>query len=158
MRLWSLHPRYLDAKGLVALWREGLLARAVLQGQTKGYQRHPQLARFRKCPNPIAAIDQYLLAIYAEAEKRGYKFDSTKLGLKAKCLKIPVTKGQLEFEWCHLESKLKSRNPSQNQKNQRISRCQPHPLFQIIPGDIAFWEKRSGNRNQDQINKPFSPL
>ena len=36
MRLWSLHPRYLDAKGLVALWREGLLAQAVLKGQTKG--------------------------------------------------------------------------------------------------------------------------
>jgi len=30
MRLWSLHPRYLDAKGLVALWREGLLAQKVL--------------------------------------------------------------------------------------------------------------------------------
>lgn len=32
MRLWSLHPSYLDAVGLVALWREGLLARKVLQG------------------------------------------------------------------------------------------------------------------------------
>ena len=29
MRLWSLHPRYLDRQGLTALWREGLLARAV---------------------------------------------------------------------------------------------------------------------------------
>lgn len=44
MRLWSLHPQYLDAKGLVALWREGLLAQAVLAGQTRGYKRHPQLA------------------------------------------------------------------------------------------------------------------
>jgi len=25
MRLWTLHPKYLDARGLVALWREGLL-------------------------------------------------------------------------------------------------------------------------------------
>jgi hypothetical protein len=32
MRLWSLHPRYLDAKGLQAVWREGLLAKKVLQG------------------------------------------------------------------------------------------------------------------------------
>ena len=32
MRLWSLSPRYLDVKGLVAVWREGLLADAVLLG------------------------------------------------------------------------------------------------------------------------------
>ncbi|HEU5178767.1 MAG TPA: pyrimidine dimer DNA glycosylase/endonuclease V, partial [Burkholderiales bacterium] len=32
MRLWSLHPKYLDARGLVALWREALLAQAVLRG------------------------------------------------------------------------------------------------------------------------------
>lgn len=37
MRLWSIHPRYLDTKGLVALWRETLLlAQAVLFGNTKG--------------------------------------------------------------------------------------------------------------------------
>ena len=29
MRLWTLHPKYLDGVGLVALWREALLARAV---------------------------------------------------------------------------------------------------------------------------------
>jgi hypothetical protein len=33
MRLWSLHPEYLDANGLVALWREALLAQAFLQGK-----------------------------------------------------------------------------------------------------------------------------
>ncbi|MDI3502728.1 MAG: hypothetical protein PWR13_285 [Archaeoglobi archaeon] len=27
MRLWSIHSKYLDAKGLVAVWREGLLAK-----------------------------------------------------------------------------------------------------------------------------------
>ena len=37
MRLWSLHPRCLDAKGLVALWREGLLAQEVLRGKTRDY-------------------------------------------------------------------------------------------------------------------------
>jgi hypothetical protein len=44
MRLWSLHPQYLDPAGLVAVWREGLLARAVFAGQTTGYKHHPQLA------------------------------------------------------------------------------------------------------------------
>ena len=43
MRLWSIHPRYLDSMGLVALWREALLAQAVLRGETKGYKFHPQL-------------------------------------------------------------------------------------------------------------------
>src|SRR5690606_6899395 len=42
MRLWSLHPRYLDRQGLLALWREALLARAVLRGETRGYTLHPQ--------------------------------------------------------------------------------------------------------------------
>jgi hypothetical protein len=28
---------------LVAVWREGLLAQAVLQGKTNGYKNHPQL-------------------------------------------------------------------------------------------------------------------
>lgn len=31
-----MHPRYLDAKGLVALWREALLVQAVLRGETRG--------------------------------------------------------------------------------------------------------------------------
>ncbi len=48
MRLWSLHPKYLDRQGLLAVWREGLLAQKVLQGKTKGYKNHPQLKRFQQ--------------------------------------------------------------------------------------------------------------
>ena len=43
MRLWSLHPKYLDKLGLLGLWRESLLAQKVLLGKTKGYKNHPQL-------------------------------------------------------------------------------------------------------------------
>ena len=50
MRLWTLHPKYLDARDLVALLREALLAQAVLGRQTGGYTRHPQLIRFRNSP------------------------------------------------------------------------------------------------------------
>ena len=60
MRLWSLHPKYLDARGLVALWREALLAQAVLRGETRGYRHHPQLARF----DDVGAIAQYLSLIH----------------------------------------------------------------------------------------------
>jgi hypothetical protein len=71
MRLWSLHPSYLDAKGLVALWREGLLARKVLLGHTRGYRQHPQLTRFKAHADPIRAIDGYLWFVHDESRKRG---------------------------------------------------------------------------------------
>ena len=66
MRLWSLHPAYLDTKALVACWREGLLTRKVLLGNTQGYRNHPQLQRFKLQPDPIASLDQYLSAILDE--------------------------------------------------------------------------------------------
>src|SRR5262245_66557649 len=106
MRLWSLHPRYLDAQGLVALWREALLARAVLRGKTRGYRHHPQLARFRAHVSPRLAISAYLAAIHAEAEARGYEFDRRKVGVVRSVPVIPVTRGQLDHEWAHLRKKL----------------------------------------------------
>ena len=60
MRLWSIHFKYLDSKGLVALWREAFLAKKVLEGKTKGYKNHPQLERFRNSSNPISSINSYL--------------------------------------------------------------------------------------------------
>jgi hypothetical protein len=56
MRIWSVHPRYLDRQGLTAGWREGLLAQKVLTGTTKGYRNHPQLRRFRAAGDG-AALD-----------------------------------------------------------------------------------------------------
>ncbi|MFP3165813.1 MAG: pyrimidine dimer DNA glycosylase/endonuclease V, partial [Nitrososphaeria archaeon] len=34
MRLWSLHPSFLDKQGILGVWREGLLAQKVLIGKT----------------------------------------------------------------------------------------------------------------------------
>ena len=79
MRLWSLHPKYLDTKGLVALWREGLLARKVLQGQTRGYKYHPQLERFKNHNKPVNAIDTYLLHVYNESVNRFIVSTGTRL-------------------------------------------------------------------------------
>ena len=76
MRLWTLHPKYLDRQGLLGLWREGLLAQAVLQGKTKGYRHHPQLARFQMHPDPVQAIAHYLREVHEEATRRGYNFDA----------------------------------------------------------------------------------
>ena len=99
MRLWSLHPRYLDPQGLVALWREALLAQAVLRGETHGYkhgyQHHPQLMRFRAAKAPISTFANYLAAVHAESISRDYVFDKAKIGRQRKSAVISVTAGQL---------------------------------------------------------------
>ena len=86
MRLWSLHPKYLDVKGLVALWREGLLARAVLKGKTKGYTNHPQLIRFKNQKNPVLFLDTFLNQVYLESKHRGYNFNLEKIGTRSEHL------------------------------------------------------------------------
>lgn len=140
MRLWSLHPCYLDSRGLVALWREALLAQAVLGGQTRGYTRHPQLVRFRDSPSPMASIASYLQSVQTEATRRGYRFDATKIISERKAAPIAVTRGQLEYEWAHLVAKLRLRDPSWLENFSSLARPQAHPLFQIVPGPVADWE------------------
>lgn len=141
MRLWSLHPSYLDAKGLVALWREGLLARKVLQGKTRGYRNHSQLIRFRAQKQPVVSIECYLWAVYDESLLRGYHFDASKLSERSLCDPIPVTNGQLHFEFSHLHHKLKQRDLVQYHKIQSVKEPQAHSLFKIVPGNIEPWER-----------------
>ena len=133
MRLWSLHPAYLDPQGLVALWREALLAQAVLRGMTRGYRFHPQLQRFRQAPSPTDAISAYLAAVHAEATRRGYRFDLSKIAPSAADVpSIPVTAGQLEYEWQHLLNKLERRSPDWRAKLAGIERPVPHPEFHVV--------------------------
>jgi hypothetical protein len=140
MRLWSIHPRYLDAKGLVALWREGLLAQAVLNGKTKGYQNHPQLIRFKR-NDPLAAIGSYLNVVQLEAVKRGYNFDRTKIICKSPFRrKISVTDAQIEYEFLHLKRKLKIRDRKQYRLVVSVEKPDIHPLFKEISGSIESWE------------------
>ncbi len=141
MRLWSLHPKYLDARGLTALWREGLLARKALLGETKGYKNHPQLERFKSTADPVAAIDYYLSYIFREAQKRGYGFDHSKLGSGLETVKMSVTEGQLKYEMKHLKKKLKLRNIGQYGKIASIDNPEPHPAFNVVPGEIELWER-----------------
>jgi hypothetical protein len=140
MRLWSLHPRYLDPRGLTALWREALLAQAVLRGQTRGYKRHPQLQRFIDSSAPQAAIACYLRAVQAEGERRGYRFDASKIGRSRKIAPLPVTRGQLKYELAHLTRKLKIRAPAWLAALPLTAVPQPHPVFSVVRGRIAGWE------------------
>ena len=143
MRLWSLHPKYLDPQGLVALWREALLAKAVLRGETRGYTRHPQLERFKTHPQPRSAVNSYLAAVHAEAIHRGYAFDRSKIGPVRTVQPISVSSGQLACEWRHLQSKLAARSPAVLAQWSGVLTPTCHPLFRSQPGPVASWERAS---------------
>lgn len=141
MRLWSLHPHLLDTKGLVAVWREGLLAQKVLLGETKGYVKHPQLIRFKSTSDPVLYIGTYLYYIYLEASSRGYRFVLGRIKrYDLNVEKLKVTRGQLEYEFRHLLEKLKKRDV---EKYKEVSqrRPEPHPLFEVVDGGVEPWEK-----------------
>ena len=139
MRLWSLHPSALDRQGLIALWREGLLAQKVLLGQTKGYRFHPQLDRFRASRNPTATISTYLWDVRNEATARGYNFDASKIAMRKRSVSIPVTQGQMDFERKHLLKKLRVRDPLRF-RELAATEIRPHPMMRVVPGDREPWE------------------
>ncbi|UNK72082.1 pyrimidine dimer DNA glycosylase/endonuclease V [Microbacterium sp. H1-D42] len=141
MRLWSLHPRHLDRAGLVACWREALLAQAVLAGRTRGYTHHPQLERFRDPADPLAAVGAYLAGVADEADARGYRFDRTRIIAPAPAIgTIAVTDGQLALEWAHLGVKLEARSP-ERATEWALTSPTAHPLFRVVPGGAAAWER-----------------
>jgi hypothetical protein len=152
MRIWTLHPKYLDPKGLVALWREALLAQSVLRGQTKAYTKHPQLARFRSSRTPVRCVAEYLRVVHAEGKRRGYKFDSGKIARGGKVEPVVVSSGQLRYEWIHLLEKVRPRNPEWYEDLVLVKRVVPHPLFKILPGGIEKWERASGAAGPNQVS------
>jgi hypothetical protein len=144
LRLWTLHPKHLDGRGLVALWREGLLAQAVLRGRTRGYKNHPQLLRFRSSPTPVGCIAEYLRVVQRESERRGYAFDVRKIGRARVIERIPVAHGQLIYEWGHLKRKLARRDPSWLVTLRSLKAPEAHPLFRAVPGGVEAWETPVG--------------
>lgn len=140
MRIWSLHPKYLDTKGLVALWRETLLAKNILEGNTKGYKNHPQLIRFKKSKYPLHSINRYLEVVYQESLNRGYHFNKNKFSILHESITLTVTDGQVEFEMQHLRNKLKIRDVSGYERFLEGKNIEPHPLFRIVKGEIEAWE------------------
>jgi len=140
MRIWTIHPKYLDAKGLLAVWRETLLAQKVLKNETVGYRNHPQLRRFKETPDPTGAIAAYLRGIYAEAVNRNYSFSEEKIAPASFSGQIPCTRGQLLYEWKHLREKLRARDARRLQEVSHIKEPEAHPIFKIIEGEIEDWE------------------
>ncbi len=141
MRLWSINPKYLDRQGLLALWREGLLAQKVLKGETLGYRSHPQLERFRSHADPVAYLSGFLHFVHDEACRRGYCFDEGKLAPPVFEQRVPVARGQLNYEFSHLMRKLRKRDRNHFLRLSRIREPEPNPAFIAVEGDIAKWER-----------------
>ena len=143
MRLWSIDLGWLDSIGIVALWRESLLARAVLEGKTNGYVNHPQLYRFKSSEKPLAAIETYLYYVFEESLKRGFNFDNEKIrdNLIDKGIKIPVSQGQLDYELKLLKFKLKQRSQEYYKNISTINKGNPNSMFASHPGSIEVWER-----------------
>lgn len=142
MRLWTIHPRYLNARGLVAAPREALLAQKVLAGGTRGYTRHPQLTRFQAQAQPVQAVAAFLTGLAEEADARGYHFDASKIVRPVFKDQIEETRGQLLYEWEHLRTKLRARSPEIFQRHHMVKIPDAHLLFRIVPGDVREWERR----------------
>jgi hypothetical protein len=145
LRLWSIHPKYLDVTGLVALWRESLLAQRVLRGKTTGYRNHPQLERFKRASHPRRAIADYLTEVWRESKRRRLNFDRGRIGAGGMEEKIPVTRGQLKFEFKLLCEKLKRRDSVKYQELLSIKEVEPHMLLKAVDGGIEEWEKSRSN-------------
>jgi hypothetical protein len=151
MRLWSLHPSYLDRQGLLACWREGLLARKVLLGQTLGYRNHPQLLRFKAQPQPVESLDAYLVGVLLEALRRGYVFDNSKIAPPPERISLPVSSGQLDFELGHLKAKLLQRDPPRYQAVANLLQPLANPVFDVHPGPPEVWERRLPPRDPEDV-------
>ncbi|MCX8190806.1 MAG: pyrimidine dimer DNA glycosylase/endonuclease V [Candidatus Aenigmarchaeota archaeon] len=143
MRLWSISFKYLDPIGLVAVWREAILAKEVLENRTKGYKNHPQLVRFKNCEKPLDAINTYLYYIFLESKKRGYEFNPKKIDFDKvdKKLKIPVKKMQILYEFSLLKEKLKRRNFDYFKLVEDVKKIEPNEFFKVVSGDIEDWER-----------------
>ena len=114
----------------------------MMQGRTVGYRNHPQLARFKALRDTAAAAATYLAGLHAEAQRRGYRFDATKIGPGRVRLRTAATRGQLRYEWEHLKRKLRTRNPAKHRELQALKQPMAHPLFEIVPGEVERWEIR----------------
>jgi hypothetical protein len=145
MRIWSISLEYLDSKRLGAQWREALLCRNVLLGLTKGYKNHPQFTRIQQHQQPLDFINTFLYEVHREATNRGYKYDEKKLQPVKLLMKMDVTEKQLEYEFSHIQLKIKNSKNHIKFITNRFSYDEfglsSGQLFNVIPGDIMDFEK-----------------
>lgn len=142
MRLWSLHPKYIDDKGLQNLWRDALLVQDALSGRNRKYINHPQVERFNNYYEPMAAIGAYLFFVHEEGRDRGAVFGEHKIMHRSERTNIiKVARKQLEYEFEQLKKKVQSRSFIQFNKLKQVSTVDPNPIFEVVEGEIESWER-----------------
>lgn len=167
MRLWSIHPEYLDRAGLLGLWREALLAQQVLHGLSEGYKNHSHMQRFYALPKEDAMqhMSDYLFYIWQEGKLRGYKLNVNNIkdprNDEPHIMVVPdtlftVTSGQLALEYQILRMKVKERDPRhferlQNFPTHKMWVPKPNPVFTLIHGKKEFWEKWTPKETQENF-------
>jgi len=77
MKIYLMHPSYLDSKRLVETWRSSVLIKNVLIGKGgKNLFYNKYVCLFSRSHYPINFIIRYMIDVKAEADKRDFKFDS----------------------------------------------------------------------------------
>ena len=142
MRLWSLHPRYLDPKGLVALWREALARPGRAPGAIPGdIATIPSCSDSARSPLRVAASPSTFGPCTRNRSSEATASTGARLCTGGTVARVDVTRGQLDFEWRHLLAKLEKRNPPVLEALQNTGDPAPHPLFRVVPGAIEEWER-----------------
>ena len=100
-----------------------------------------ELLRFSGTERPVPSIAAYLRNVQAEADARGYSFDRGRLARAGEVEPITVSRGQLDFEWEHLTAKVRVRDPAWYKALAKIAKPEAHPMFRIVRGGVAGWER-----------------
>lgn len=132
MRLWSIHPKYLDKHALIALWREGLLAQKALSGKGLVDEANVQLVRFKKSANPVRAIGSYLSFVASEGAKQGCKLNHERIlqpNFEAKFMTTDVAQMELEVE--QLKARMKTRNKDKFKLLTDVHKFEANPVFTL---------------------------
>jgi hypothetical protein len=157
VRLWSIHPEYLDRMGLLGLWREALLAQQVLHGETENYKNHSHMQRFYALPKEDAMqyMSDYLFFVWQEGKLRGYKLNVNHIkdprnggSLSGSPRKLfTVSSGQLALEYQILCMRTRNRDHKHflgledKYPSHRMWVPKPNPVFTLIHGRKEEWEK-----------------
>lgn len=132
MCLWSVHPKYLDKCGLVALWREGLRAQKNLSGESGKIPNDPQLIRFKQQDNPLQAIGAYLSFITCEALRQGCKFNHEKIMFpNFENAFLSVSEAELAEETERLKAKLHQRSEEKYEQLCQQQKIEINPVFNL---------------------------
>lgn len=134
MRIWTLHPRYLDDATLREAWRDGLAARRRLVAGSKGRPTDPLIHAIAACKHPVRVIDAYLSHLHQEAQRRGKAFDRSRIDGARAGAGFAVDSERVRDDWDQLMARMAEREPARHERQAELRRPHCHPAFKRIPG------------------------